>query len=159
MHIHRWTQHTVRTSTIHQATCTQSTHYIGHEYIHSMHIRTHKPCSTNQAHTTCNFTSLIHSAIINIQYTSETKGVLYDTSNTMSVQDSYIRCYMNTTCIILHELYKQMQLSHVHTTGRPHNLQRQPWRTSQQEQNTSTTNTVPTIERSTLTNRHTALPM
>ena len=93
----------------------------------SEHIKLINPApQTKHTHTTCNFTSLIRSAIINIQYTSETKGVLYDTSNTMSVQDSYICCYMNTTCIILHELYKQMQLSHVHTTGRPHNLQRQP---------------------------------
>ena len=127
------------------------------------HIKLINPApQTKHTHTTCNFTSLIRSAIINIQYTSETKGVLYDTSNTMSVQDNVSARQLH---MLLHEYYLHNIARVVQTDAaitRTHH-----WTPTQSAETTmknitagtkhTTTNTVPTIEkRSTLTNRHNA---
>lgn len=135
--------------TVH-APCTQSKHYAVHTYTYIPCIYTkHIFYSTNQAlqYTTCNFTSLMHSIHTanykahTIHFRNKMCTVRYKQYNVSARQ---LHGYRNKCLhVIARELYTQMQLSHVHTTGRPHNLQRQPWRASQQVQNTTSTSTVP----------------
>lgn len=142
-----------------QNMCTNNTQCMHHAHNPNttLYVHTYIPCiytkhifySTNQAlqYTTCNFTSLMHSIHTanykahTIHFRNKMCTVRYKQYNVSARQ---LHGYRNKCLhVIARELYTQMQLSHVHTTGRPHNLQRQPWRASQQVQNTTSTSTVP----------------
>lgn len=133
------TQHIPHTS----ATCTHSKHYIAHRYerIRTYHAHPQNIYSAPQTkhYSTQHVATLLYSIHTanykahTIHFRNKMCTVRYKQYNVSARQLQYMVTWINAYTAS-HVLYTQMQLSHVHITGCPHNLQRQPWRTSEQKQ-------------------------